>query len=168
MILLVEIAFYKSDKTLLDKGIRFFSKSPYSHCEIIIDRLHSISASGRDGGVRIKKYEDMNFNDTNKWDIYKLKVNNIKSDELVKFVEEYKYKYDFISIILYHMLRIPINIKKKYICSEYCYMIILKHLQGNDFYNVCNSLRSFFGNKEYKINPSNLLLILEMNKLLSR
>lgn len=165
---MIEIAFYKSDKTLLDKGIRFFSKSPYSHCEIIVDRKHAVSSSGRDGGVRIKKYEDMNFDDINKWDIYKLKINNIKNEDLFGYIELTKGKYDFLSVILYHMFRIPINIKNRYICSEYCYMVIARHLTSDDFYNLYNTVRLYFGNKEYKINPSNLLLLLEMNRLISR
>ena len=167
MISLVEIAFYKSDKTLLDKGIRFFSKSPYSHCEIVFNREFAISASGRDGGTRIKKADQMNFDDGNKWDFYKIDL-NLDIDKIYDFDRVYKGKYDFVSIVLYHMLRIPINIKNKYICSEYCFMIINEYSNNSNKKTLDTFLKLYFGNRSYKLNPSNLLLILEMSRLISR
>ena len=121
----MKIAFYKSPKTWLDKGIRFFSKSPYSHCEIILGE-YAYSSSGRDGGKRRKSISGMNLKDRSKWDVYNVNLGDIDKEKLEERLNELHEDipncgYDFASVILYHMLRIPFNNKKKYICSEYCY-----------------------------------------------
>lgn len=70
------IAFYRGRGRLMDKVIRFASRAPYSHVEMIRqdqrpkdgDVVTCISSSGRDGGVRIKEIQLK----PGKWSVYEV------------------------------------------------------------------------------------------------
>lgn len=57
---MIWLAFYKGHGRLTDRLIRWASQSPFSHVELVLEghacenTLNAISASGRDGGVRVK------------------------------------------------------------------------------------------------------------------
>ncbi|MEM9795153.1 MAG: hypothetical protein AAF919_01600 [Pseudomonadota bacterium] len=68
------VAFYRGRGTMADRIVRYATRSPFSHCELIRteeiprrgDTVTCISASNRDNGVRIK---DITL-EPHKWDIY--------------------------------------------------------------------------------------------------
>ncbi|SFJ29627.1 hypothetical protein [Jannaschia pohangensis] len=68
------VAFYRGHGTMADKVVRYATRSPFSHCELILsdkrprigDTVRCISASARDNGVRIK---DITLKH-GKWKIY--------------------------------------------------------------------------------------------------
>ncbi|CTQ33534.1 hypothetical protein [Jannaschia rubra] len=70
------VAFYRGRGTLADRIVQYATRSPFSHCELIRaatpPRLGEVatclSASGRDGGVRIKDIELT----PDKWCIYEV------------------------------------------------------------------------------------------------
>ena len=70
------IAFYRGRGRVMDHVVRFATRSPWSHCELIRqetrprrgDTVTCLSASGRDRGVRIK---EITLED-GKWDIYEV------------------------------------------------------------------------------------------------
>ena len=49
-----KIAFYKAKGNIIDKSIRLWTRSKYSHCEIVIGE-NWYSSSPRDKGVRAKQ-----------------------------------------------------------------------------------------------------------------
>lgn len=63
----VQLAMYKGAGSLFSAGVRFWTDSEYSHCELVV-RGKCYSSSFRDGGVR-GKVIDL---DPEKWDIYDL------------------------------------------------------------------------------------------------
>ncbi|WP_179378436.1 hypothetical protein [Jannaschia marina] len=70
------VAFYRGRGRMMDKVVRFATRSPFSHVELIRqeerpkrgDTVTCLSSSARDGGVRIK---DIELKD-GKWDIYEV------------------------------------------------------------------------------------------------
>lgn len=70
------IAFYRGRGRVMDRVIRFATRAPWSHCELIRqqdrprhgDRVTCLSACGRHGGVRLKEITL----ERGKWDIYEV------------------------------------------------------------------------------------------------
>ena len=107
------IAFYKAKGDIIDKSIRLWTRSKYSHCEIVIGK-NWYSSSPRDNGVRAKQIVD----DNGSWDFVEMDI------EINKLNEVYlKYKgsgYDFLGILLCMILPLKRDNNKKVTCSEFC------------------------------------------------
>ena len=107
------IAFYKAKGDIIDKSIRLWTRSKYSHCEIVIGK-NWYSSSPRDKGVRAKQI----VNDFSSWDFIETDV------EINKLNEVYlKYKgsgYDFLGILLCMIIPLKRDNNKKVTCSEFC------------------------------------------------
>ena len=106
------IAFYKAKGDIVDKSIRLWTRSKYSHCEIVIGK-NWYSSSPRDNGVRAKQIVD----DNGSWDFIEMDI------EINKLNEVYlKYKgsgYDFLGILLCMILPLKRDNNKKVTCSEF-------------------------------------------------
>ena len=186
----IYVAFYKGHDKLLDKVISWTSRGLYSHVEIIISN-ESFSSSGRDGGTRRKLLEHMNFDDPNKWDIFELKVDNVDGFKsrwnvfrnnklfggfpLQKHGKDIKNgKYDYFSVILYHILRIgflPKIQKNTFMCTELVLEIIQAGLSISINPKIKSNrdrlIRKAF-NEGHKTTPSNVLELLLSLDLVER
>lgn len=99
--------------TLFHWGVRVWTNSKYSHCEIVIDEV-CYSSSSRDGGVRTKR---INLND-GKWDLIELP--NLDVEYVKKFYELTKdNKYDYLALINFVVRLFPQS-DVRWICSEWC------------------------------------------------
>ena len=120
------VAFYKAHGTLFNRLIRWWTRSQYSHCEVIIgsDGM-SISASVRDNMCVRIKYIDY---DIERWDM--IHAPTLSPAELQQRIREVQcMKYDWIGIFfgefigrVFHEVRF--EEKKKGYCSEVCNYII--------------------------------------------
>lgn len=124
----VVIAFYKHKRErnsvkntlfrFFDDAIKFFTRGPYSHCEIAIPNpdpslvFTCYSASNRDGGVR-KKVMQL---PPERWDLIEVNIEPEKVRDF--FAKTQGAKYDLIGV-LGVVLRIR-DSKTKYFCSEWC------------------------------------------------
>lgn len=183
----IYLAFHKGNKTLLDKAIKFTSRGIYSHVEIFTDRF-SYSSSGRWGGTTRKGLDAMNFNDPKKWDIYVIDENIIKKlgngDNIIGKVQDRidvlymdkmrKKKYDYYSIIVYHLLRLSILPRLRddeYLCTD----AVLKYLEyGFDttlskMLNNINEPENFkyLADNPHMMSPDNLFTILASMEIIS-
>ena len=123
----VYLAMYINKKTLTDNLISFVSRGPYSHCEIILGDT-AYSASVRDGKqVRSKPVKELHLDNGN-WDVFPLfDIDPLK-------YEGFKYwwknlegsPYGFKTLVFNHLLRLPVNFRDEYICSEVCYEALKK------------------------------------------
>ena len=108
----MKLAFYKAKGNWVDLLIRVFTKSKYSHVEILCNK-DWYSSSPRDGGVRVKQI----VNDGNSWDFIEI---DIDKERLYQKYREYKGKgYDFKGILLSNILPIGLHSKDKVTCSEF-------------------------------------------------
>lgn len=114
----MKIAFYKGSGDIFDKIVRKWTKSIYSHCEIV-DGNNWYSSSPRDGGVRIKTMKTYN---PEHWDFIDC---NIDKERLISVFESNKYKgYDWVGIIFSHIFKFNINSKTRMYCSEFVAEVI--------------------------------------------
>jgi len=132
------VAFYRAEKgRWWDKLIAARTGSPYSHCELVIERdehrARCFSASPREGCVRVKQIE---FDD-GKWDFIWLPGENKKKLEECDVWKELGAKYDWPGVISAGMYPLPgVQVKKWWFCSEIVCkaMFDLGYLGHNAYY----------------------------------
>ena len=124
----MKIAFYIGRGKILDRLIRKWTKSRFSHVELIINGI-SYSSSSRDGGVRKKiiNYEAEN------WRIFDLK-NVFDINIALKFLNEnLGQKYDLEGIVLSQVFNLDKHSKNKYFCSELIIEALKKSIADEKF-----------------------------------
>ena len=111
----MKLAFYKGKGTIVDKLIRWWTKSKYSHVELVIN-TDWYSISPRDSEVRCKQIHAKEGN----WDFVDLP--KTKDVEYVKkFYEQTKgAKYDWLGIFLSQLIPLGIQNRNRWFCSEWC------------------------------------------------
>lgn len=109
----VKVAFYKGREAFLDKLVQWWTNSPYSHCEIVVDEI-SYSSSPRDGGVRPR---GIIFNPEH-WDF--LTLTQADAQSIVAWFQAHRgAKYDWLGLLGF-VLPHPINSPDRWFCSEAC------------------------------------------------
>lgn len=149
----MKIAFYTGKGKISDRLVRSWTKSRFSHVELIINSI-SYSSSPRDGGVRKKniKYEAEN------WRIFDLK-NIFDIKVALKFLNEnLGQKYDHKGIFLSQVINLDKHNKNKYFCSELIIEVLKKSINDDKFVILENY--SYFS-------PERLYNYLNKYKLLS-
>lgn len=110
----VQIAFRKNDGRVFSRFIQWWTGSPYSHCEIVVDGV-CYSSSWVDGGVRAKR---INLK-KHKWDIIDLPW--VDADQVLRyFAETDHHTYGFVSLILNQLFNKNKKVREKQFCSEWC------------------------------------------------
>ena len=117
---MIKIAFYKAKGNWVDKLIRLWTRSIYSHCELVIndeDELLWISSSPRDGGVRILQNPSMN---PNNWDYITIPNTNSTDIQLINKLtaSQLGKKYDWLGIFFTQFLPLNIQNPNRWFCSE--------------------------------------------------
>lgn len=106
------LAFYKGKGLIGDKLIRLWTRSKYSHVELVIDNVW-MSSSMRDGGVRSRKGLVAK---SDHWDYLEI---DCDADFALKMFESKKgHKYDYLGIALTQFMPLNIHDKIKEFCSE--------------------------------------------------
>jgi len=112
------LAFYKGEGDITDKAIRWWTKSPYSHVELVIGDNKWISVSPRIGNLT-SRYMLPN---KEHWDYLPIEVDEGRLDMLLD-----KYlgcKYDWLGIALTQFIPMNVQDPKKLFCSEWCAMVL--------------------------------------------
>lgn len=108
----MKVAFYKGKGGTFNKLIRWWTKSDYSHVELIIDGVW-YSSSHIDGGVRGKVIEPK----PGHWDIYQLKnVDTLYARDCIRYA--LTHKYDWTGIIFSQIFPLGLQNPERYFCSE--------------------------------------------------
>lgn len=107
------IMFYKGKGDWTDWLIRVFTRSKYSHCEVLSQGdMYGVSSPL----MKVSKAENKHYNPKD-WD--RIAV-DIKKNKILYFFKRTKdMKYDWIAIILSQIFPFRLHSKKKYICSEW-------------------------------------------------
>ena len=118
----VTLAFYKDSGNIYDKLIRLWTKSKYSHVEIIIGQTW-YSSNIRLGGVTTQPLRPLN----DSWDYVDVNVDGRRLTKVLRFIESQQgTKYDIIGAIIGAGLNIDIHEKNKWFCSELVAEIMLQ------------------------------------------
>lgn len=110
------VAFYKVTRPgiqgLYNRLVRWWTRSPYSHCEMIFSDGLSASSSFLDGGVRFKEIEYKPEN----WDIVELPI-EFEKEARLWFIQHEGDSYDVIGNIGFVIGSVD-DSKRKWFCSE--------------------------------------------------
>lgn len=135
---MVKVIFYKAEYgNWKDKLISWWTKSTYSHVEVILKDGKCFSADARNNIVRIK---DIDYED-GKWDILHVnkKINYREIDKNIGC------EYDWKGLFLNEVLKSKIENPKKWYCSEVCSHILGFRntlMSPGEFYNYLLDLES--------------------------
>jgi hypothetical protein len=141
------IAFQKNDPNLFPKLIRWWTKSPYSHCEIIFTNGLTFSADCNSTGIRTK-FKTSNHN-TVDWDFVKIPVDAETEAKLFRWATtEAGCLYDFVGIVFTQILPLSFQNPWWWFCSELC----------TAFLQQAGLLTDLIA---YKLNPGQLFKILD-------
>tara|TARA_R110000787_G_scaffold268258_6_gene374731 strand:- start:1228 stop:1701 length:474 start_codon:yes stop_codon:yes gene_type:complete len=115
----ISVAFYKGKGDWKNKLIRWWTKSPYSHAELILpDRRTWISISP----LLTSKVESRTKTVYNKanWDFIEIPVTQQQVDVIIEFYNATKgCEYDWVGMFLSQFLPYHIKRKGKWYCSEW-------------------------------------------------
>lgn len=118
---MAQLAFYKGKGTWLDAVIRWVTRSPYSHVELILDPTDKgndgeslcFSSSARDGGVRVKRIK-LN---PDHWDIQTIEWP--VGDHIERlFANLAGSKYDYWGLLFSQFFNWRRHSKTRWFCSE--------------------------------------------------
>ena len=109
---MVRVAFYKGKGTWFDKGIRWWTRSPYSHVELVMGEV-CYSSSPRDGGVR-----DKIISLGASWEV--APVPWLDQGRAVEIYETHRGEgYDFTGIVTRQVFNAPLDKRSRWFCSEF-------------------------------------------------
>lgn len=114
----MQIAFYKAPGDWTDQLIRWATRSPYSHCELLLTPLTAhgvataISSSPRDGGVRTVKI----WFRPERWDVIDLPFPSADVEHRAK--SQLGLGYDLIGAVASQLPRLRPHSRQRWFCSE--------------------------------------------------
>jgi len=108
----MDVAFYIGKGTCIDRVIRWATRSPYSHVELVDDDGLCWSSSHRDGGVRAKK---INIHSGN-WEV--LHVPWLNETDISRIEPHLDKKYDYKGILCSQMFSLARHSRDRWFCSE--------------------------------------------------
>ena len=112
---LIYLALYKGKGTLFNRLIRLWTRSKYSHCEIVMPDGRWLSASAMDGGVRAKRIV-LNLEH---WDLIPVPWADAAYIERV-FKEDLYKPYDWLGLLGSQVLPLAIDSIRRMFCSKLC------------------------------------------------
>lgn len=113
----MRLAFYKAPGDLIDKSIRRWTKSEYSHCELVFSNGLWFSASPRDGGTRFKHIDI----DPEKWDFICVPMTLEQELKVYDFcIAEDRCLYDWLGILFTQVIPLSFENPWWWFCSEVC------------------------------------------------
>ncbi|WP_278412696.1 hypothetical protein [Stutzerimonas kunmingensis] len=112
---LIYLALYKGRGTLFNRLIRLWTRSIYSHCEIVMPDGRWLSASAMDGGVRAKRI----VLDLEHWDLIPLPWADRRQIFHVFCLNQGR-GYDFLGLFGSQLLPVALHSRRRWFCSEFC------------------------------------------------
>ncbi len=117
--MLIKIAFYKADGDYINRIVRWWSKSPYSHAELVMpDSKTWIGISPfLKSEVAAREKNDPNLND---WDFIDFEITEEQHRIIMEFYDETKGdKYDWVGMFLSQFIPFSVKQEKRWYCSEW-------------------------------------------------
>ena len=113
---MIKLAFYKGRGDMFDRLIRLWTRSQYSHVEIIVDGIW-YSSSPRDGRVRAKTIRPKRGH----WDFRLIPLFERDKASMLRFLESQTGKqYDWTGIFLSQIVPLNVQDPRRWFCSEIC------------------------------------------------
>lgn len=113
---ILKVAFYKADGNFIDKVIRLFTRSKYSHCELLLPDGRMFSSDGWDNG-KVRYNDKYNINN---WDFIDINITNGELLTLLSWCDhKIGLKYDWLGVFRF-VLPFLKQDPDRWFCSELC------------------------------------------------
>jgi len=113
------IALYKGDGNFINAIVRRWTKSQYSHAELILDDKQTWIGISPFIKSKITERKNVEYNSKN-WDFYEIPVTNEQYQTILDFYDITQGSaYDWIGMLLSQFLSFRIKQKHKWYCSEW-------------------------------------------------
>jgi hypothetical protein len=110
----IQLAFYKDKGNFGDTIIRWWTRSLYSHVEMIIEDSW-VSSSPSTGGVTILPLHSVD----DSWEYVTVEVDGRHLSQVLRFIEERKdAEYDWWGLFLGNVFGLAVDDRNKFYCSE--------------------------------------------------
>ena len=113
----MRVAFYKGRKRIFNRLVAWWTRGPYSHCELVLDDGSAVSSSFMDGGVR---YKHIDFA-PDLWDFVEIGPEYPAIRE--RIYVKYGRGYDWRGLIGFVFRRVADHREKEF-CSEFVMSVI--------------------------------------------
>ena len=131
MSMVVKVAFYKGKGNWINKIIRWWTKSSYSHAELVLPNEMTWIGISPFLSSRVESRYNIIYKPSN-WDFVNLNVTEQQYSTMLDFFKETKgCKYDWIGMLFSQFLPFHIKRKDKWYCSEW----IAYALRVSGFFN---------------------------------
>ena len=115
----IKVAFYCGKGSWVNKIIRWWTKSPYSHAELIMPDNKTWIGISPFKTSRLDVHENLNYNHE-EWETLELQVSQEQLDVISEFFESTRgSRYDWVGMLLSQFLPYHIKRKNKWYCSEW-------------------------------------------------
>lgn len=116
----VRVAFFKGDRdSRLHRFVRWWTKSKYSHAEIVLDESKTWVSISPFLYSKVEKRTDV-LEDSDNWDFLEINVTQKQLDALEDFIEETVGDgYDWFGMISSQLLPLIIKGKRRWYCSQW-------------------------------------------------
>lgn len=111
----VRLALYKAKGEIGNALIRWWTRSPYSHCELLLEDGYAYSSSIRDGGVR-RKIIDL---DSGHWDVIDIPWADNKKIYNYYLLSMHD-KYGWLDLLHSQVFNTALDQPRAAFCSEWC------------------------------------------------
>lgn len=114
----IQVAFYKGSGSVFSKLIKIWTRSEYSHTELVIDGNWITSYPSK--GVLNRRLQDTSDFNINEWDIITIDQYEYSSVSILYryLTDQSSCKYDWFGIIFSQFFKIGYNQDDKWFCSE--------------------------------------------------
>jgi len=115
----IKVAFFKGEGNCLNRIVRWWTKSAYSHAELVLP--DGITWLGISPFVKSKVASRKKLIiDYGEWDFLSISVTQEQVDIIMEFFEDTEgHRYDWIGMLLSQFLPCKIKHKKRWYCSEW-------------------------------------------------
>jgi hypothetical protein len=115
----IQIAFYKGEGNALNKIVRWWTKSIYSHAELVLP--DGITYLGISPFLKSKVASRKKLLiDYSEWDVVDLQIAQEQLDIIMEFFEDTKGQgYDWVGMLLSQFLPCKIKHRERWYCSEW-------------------------------------------------
>ena len=128
----MRIAFQRNDKSITAKLICWWTKSPFSHCELVFSDGSMFSSDPSDNGTRYLQNMHLTYND---WEVLDIQTSSVQEKIIRDFCDsELHCRYDWWGIFCSQVIRWQREDPTKWFCSEVCTAALQKigFLTGNE------------------------------------
>ena len=117
--MIIKIAFYKGRGRLRDRFIRWWTRSPYSHVELVLPNNEGWIGIYPPDSPRVRKNVVNIYNESD-WDFIELPVTEKQVESISEFYDLTRNQsYDWIGMTLSHVIPFRIKQINKWYCSEW-------------------------------------------------